>query len=61
MGQDDVLKVLMKASKPMTSKEINQKINKTTSSQSLKQLLRYKEIKMTYKLRGLHNVPHYFL
>lgn len=64
MGQGEVIEVLERMKgKQLTNREIAKKIgvNYTTSSQSIKKLLKYEEIKVVYKKEGKHVKAFYFI
>lgn len=67
MAQDEVLKCLAKAKKPLCSNEIAERIgiNRSTVSCNLSKLVKYNEVKSLLINRdvyqGKHQVKYYFL
>lgn len=61
MSQGQILEILEKSKKPLTAKDLDKIMNKNTASCSLRQLMKYKEVRVIYKTRGNHNVSHYFI
>ena len=61
MGQTEVIELLKKSGKPLTSKEITSKLGLSSANNSLRKLVKYNEIKIIHKIRGIHNVKHNFI
>lgn len=66
MSQSDVLGVIEKSKKPIVASEIAKKIKVNTVCNSLKQLIKYKEIKKVMRKTRLPqgsiiDIPYYYV
>ena len=69
MGQQNIIKVLKKSARPLSREEIELQVKEGNVSYSLRQLLRYKEVKMILipiRLKGRGGtrtmmIQHYYI